>query len=98
MNLITAPSIQETISKIFMNETENLNQVEGLDKFFEIETQLMYEIHHLEKERAKETLRELIDMLSLRPEKDIIRSIRNYFIILSSVMARKLYELSLIHI
>ncbi|ALS79759.1 MULTISPECIES: helix-turn-helix domain-containing protein [Planococcus] len=93
MNIITAPSIQETISKIFMNETESLNQIDGLDKFFEIETQLMYEIHHLEKERAKETLRELIDMLSLRSEKDIIRSIRNYYIILSSVMARKLYEM-----
>ena len=65
MNILETPSIQETISRIFMNETENVAQLEGLERFFEVETQLMHEIHNLEKDRAKETLRELIDMLAL---------------------------------
>ncbi|ALS75097.1 AraC family transcriptional regulator [Planococcus maritimus] len=93
MNILETPSIQETISRIFMNETENVAQLEGLERFFEVETQLMHEIHNLEKDRAKETLRELIDMLALHAGKDIIRTVRNYYIILSSVMARKLYEM-----
>lgn len=93
MNILETPSIQETISRIFMNETENVSQLEGLERFFEVETQLMHEIHNLEKDRAKETLRELIDMLALHAGKDIIRTVRNYYIILSSVMARKLYEM-----
>ncbi|PSL28815.1 AraC family transcriptional regulator [Planomicrobium soli] len=93
MNIIAAPSIQETISKIFMAENENLNQYEGLENFFEIETQLVYEIHHLEKDRAKQTLRELIDLIAVRAGKDTIRAVRNYYIVLSSLMARKLYEM-----
>ncbi|MCM3612296.1 helix-turn-helix domain-containing protein [Planococcus sp. MERTA32b] len=93
MNIIAVPTIQETISKIFMTESENLNQYDGLEKFFETETQLIYEIHHLEKEKAKETLRALIDMISLHAGKDTIRAIRNYYIVLSSVMARKLFEM-----
>ncbi|MBZ5201023.1 AraC family transcriptional regulator [Planomicrobium chinense] len=93
MNIIAVPTIQETISKIFMNESETLSQFEGVEKFYEIETQLIYEINHLEKERAKQTLRVLIDLIAVRSGKETIRQVRNYYIVLSSVMARKLFEM-----
>lgn len=92
MNSIAVPTIQDTISKLFMIENEVLGQYEGLEQFFEIETQLIYEIHHLEKDRAKKSLRQLIDLIAIRDGKNMIRSVRNYYIVLSSIMARKLFE------
>ncbi|AQQ52112.1 helix-turn-helix transcriptional regulator [Planococcus lenghuensis] len=92
MNTIPAPTIQDTISKLFMIENEALGRYEGLENFFEIETQLIYEIHHLEKERAKKSLRRIIDLISNRSGKKMIHAVRNYYIVLSSIMARKLYE------
>ncbi|MTD31557.1 helix-turn-helix domain-containing protein [Planomicrobium sp. YIM 101495] len=93
MNLIAAPSIQETISKIFMEESEELTHFQGIEEFFEIETQLIYEINHLEKERAKQSLRKLIDLISMRAQKETIKAVRYYYIVLASVMARKLHEM-----
>ncbi|WP_088006141.1 AraC family transcriptional regulator [Indiicoccus explosivorum] len=92
MNTPTAPTIQDTISKLFMIENEALSRHEGFENFFEIETQLIYEIHHLEKDRAKKSLRRLIDLIATRSGKKMIHAVRNYYIVLSSIMARKLYE------
>lgn len=82
----------ENISKKYMNEIEVTSQFEGMDDFFELETKLLYEIHHLETEKAKMTLRTIIDRISYRAGKQTIRGVRHYFTILSSIMARKLYE------
>ena len=83
--------VSETISKKYVKEIENSSQY-GVEDFFELETKLLYEIHHLETEQAKKTLHMLIDRISLRAGKKIIRGVKSYFTVLSSIMARKLYE------
>lgn len=83
---------KENISKKYLDEIEVTSQYEGMDDFFELETKLLFEIHHLETEKAKMTLRTIIDRISYRAGKQTIRGVRHYFAILSSIMARKLYE------
>lgn len=82
----------ESISEKYMSEIEISSQFEGVDDFFDLETRLLYEIHHLETEQAKKTLHLLIDRISLRAGKQTIRGVKHYFRVLSSIMARKLYE------
>lgn len=82
----------ESISEKYMSEIEISSQYEGVEDFFELETRLLYEIHHLETEQAKKTLHLLIDRISLRAGKQTIRGVKHYFRVLSSIMARKLYE------
>jgi len=82
----------ETISKKYINEIEITSQIEGIEDFFDLETKLLYEIHHLETEKAKQTLHLIIDRISSRAGKQTIRSVKHYFTVLSSIMARKLYE------
>jgi len=82
----------ETLSKKYINEIEISSQFAGLDNFFELENKLLYEIHHLETEKAKQTIHQIIDIISSRAGKQTIRGVKNYFTVLSSIMARKLYE------
>lgn len=82
----------ESISEKYISEIEISSQYEGVEDFFELETRLLYEIHHLETEQAKKTLHLLIDRISLRAGKQTIRGVKHYFSVLSSIMARKLYE------
>lgn len=85
-------SISEAISKRYFQEIETMNRFDGIDKFFDIEAQLVREIYQLEEEAAKETLGKLIDILSERSGKHFFRAIRHYFVVLSSVVTRKLVE------
>lgn len=82
----------EKISEKYMSEIEASSKYLGIEDIFELETQLLYEIHHLETEKAKKTLRSIIDRISFRSGKKTISDVRHYFAVLSSVMARKLYE------
>lgn len=82
----------ETIAEKYMSEIEISSQYEEIEDFFELEAKLLYEIHHLETEEAKKTLHLIIDRISLRAGKQTIRGVKNYFSVLSSIMARKLYE------
>lgn len=82
----------ESISKKYLKEIEIASQLNGVEDFFDLETKLLYEIHHLEIEEAKKTLHLLIDRISLRAGKHTIRGVKHYFNVLSSIMARKLYE------
>jgi hypothetical protein len=59
-------SISESISKKYFKEIETMNQHEEIENFFDIEAQLLREIYQLEAIAAKESLRQLIDMLSVR--------------------------------
>ncbi|WP_146553324.1 helix-turn-helix transcriptional regulator [Rummeliibacillus sp. SL167] len=85
-------SISESISKKYFKEIETMNQHEEIEKFFDIEAQLLREIYQLEAIAAKESLRQLIDMLSVRFGKHFFRAVRYYFVILSSVVTRKLID------
>ncbi|MFX3674919.1 MAG: helix-turn-helix transcriptional regulator [Paenisporosarcina sp.] len=82
----------ESMSKKYMSEIETSSKYEVMDDFFELETKLIYEIHHLETDKAKMTLRTIIDRISIRAGKQTIKGVRQYFTVLSSIMARKLYE------
>lgn len=85
-------SISEDISKRYFQEIETMNRYEGIERFFDIEAQLLREIYQLEAEDAKTSLRQLIDILTVRAGKQFFRAIRHYFVILSSVVTRKLLE------
>lgn len=85
-------SISETISKRYFQEIDNSNQYNGLEDFFNIESKLLFEIFHLESAKAKKSLYELIDILSIRFGKKVIKVVRNYFVMLSSIVARKLLD------
>ncbi|MEK4254234.1 helix-turn-helix transcriptional regulator [Ureibacillus sp. FSL K6-2830] len=85
-------SISETISKRYFQEIDSINQYTGIEEFFTIESRLLFEIFHLEADKAKKSLHELIDILSIRFGKQVIKEVRNYFMTLSSIVARKLME------
>lgn len=85
-------SISETISKRYFQEIDNINQYIGIEEFFNIESRLLFEIFNLEAVKAKKSLHELIDILSIRFGKQVIKEVRNYFNILSSIVARKLMD------
>lgn len=85
-------SISETISKRYFQEIDGINQYSGLEDFFNIESKLLFEIFHLESAKAKQSLHELIDILSIRFGKQVIKIVRGYFINLSSIVARKLLD------
>lgn len=85
-------SISETISKRYFQEIDSNNQYTGIEEFFTIESRLLFEIFHLEADKAKKSLHELIDILSIRFGKQVIKEVRNYFMTLSSIVARKLME------
>lgn len=85
-------SISEAISKRYFQEIETMNRYDGIETFYEIEAQLIREIYQLETEAAKESLRALIDLLSERSGKHFFRAVRHYFIVLSSVVTRKLID------
>ena len=85
-------SISEAISKRYFQEIETMNRYEGIERFFDIEAQLLREVYQLEATAAKDSLRELLDILSVRSGKQFFRAIRHYFVILSSVVTRKLIE------
>ena len=85
-------SISEAISKRYFQEIETINRYDGVEKIFEIEAQLLREIYQLETDAAKESLKSLLDLLSKRAGKNFFKAIRHYFIILSSVVTRRLIE------
>lgn len=85
-------SISETISKRYFQEIDHINQYSGVEDFYSIESKLLFEIFHLESIKAKKSLHELIDILSIRFGKQVIKVVRNYFVILSSIVARKLLD------
>lgn len=85
-------SISETISKRYFLEIDNINQYNGVENFFNLESMLLFEIFHLEATKAKKTLHEIIDILSIRFGKQVIKVVRQYFINLSSIVARKLLD------
>ena len=85
-------SICETISKRYFQEIDSINQYAGIEEFFNIESKLVYEIYHLEAAKAKKSLHEIIDVLSIRFGKQLIKVVRQYFTILSSIVARKLLD------
>lgn len=85
-------SISEAISKRYFQEIETINRYDGVEKIFEIEAQLLREIYQLETDAAKESLKSLLDLLSKRAGKNFFKAIRHYFVILSSVVTRRLIE------
>lgn len=85
-------SMSETISKRYFQEIDNINQYIGVEEFFNIESKLLFEIYHLEAAKAKKSLHELIDILSIRFGKHVFKVVRVYFSTLSSIVARKLLD------
>ncbi len=85
-------SISEAISKRYFQEIETLNDYEGIERFFDIEAQLLREVYQLEANDAKVSLHQLLDIILVRTGKNFFKAIRHYFVILSSVVTRKLIE------
>ena len=85
-------SISESISKKYFQEIDHINKYDGIDNFYTVESKLIFEIYHLEAAKAKESMRVIIDILSERFGKQVIKVLRTYFITLSSIVARKLLD------
>lgn len=85
-------SIVETISKRYFQEIDHINEYEGIDDFFNLESRLIFEIYHLEATKAKKTLYEILDILTARFGKRVFKITRTYFSTLSSIVARKLLD------
>lgn len=85
-------SIAESISKKYFQEIDQINKFDDFDEFYTIESKLIHEIFHLEGDQAKESMRQLIDILSQRFGKQVIKVIRTYFVTISSLVARKLID------
>ena len=81
-------SISETISKRYFQEIDNINQYSWDRGFFRHRKSIqLFEVYHLEVAKAKKTLHEIIDILSVRFGKQVIKVVRSYFVILSSIVA-----------
>ena len=85
-------SMSEAISKRYFQEIDSMNEYEGVEEFFTLETKLLFEVYHLEAPKAKKTIHEIIDLLTVRFGKKVIKIIRSYFKTLSSIVARKLLD------
>lgn len=85
-------SMVEIISKRYFQEIDSINQFRGIEEFYNIESRLLFEIYHLETAKAKKSLHELIDLLTVRFGKQVFKVVRNYFIVVSSIVARKLLD------
>lgn len=85
-------SISEAISKKYFQEIDHINKYDGIDNFYTVESKLIFEIYHLEAVKAKKSMREIIDILSERFGKQVIKVVRTYFITLSSIVSRKLLD------
>lgn len=82
----------EYFSKSYNKEMGVTNRIEGLDQFFELEKKLFLHMFSYEIEEAKAVLRKMIDLIIARTGKQMILNVKNYYIQLASIMARKLYE------
>ena len=85
-------SMAEAISKRYFQEIDSMNDYEGMEDFFTVETKLIFEIYHLEAVKAKNSLHTIIDLLTIRFGKKVIKVVRSYFKTLSSIVARKLLD------
>lgn len=85
-------SIVKTISERYLREIEYMNEFDGVEQLFKKESKLLLEIHHLEANNAKKTLQEIIDIFSARFGKQMLKVVRYYFLVLSSIVTRKLIE------
>lgn len=85
-------SMSETISKRYFQEIDHINEYEGIDEFFNLESRLLFEVFHLEALKAKKTLYEILDILTARFGKQVFKVTRVYFSTLSSIIARKLLD------
>ena len=79
-------------SKSYSKEMGITTRVKGLDQFFELEKKLFLDMYSFEIEKAKKISREIIDLIIATTGTQMIRNVKYYFIQLSAVMARKLYE------
>ncbi|WP_144513616.1 AraC family transcriptional regulator [Bacillus sp. FJAT-22090] len=82
----------EYFSKSYNKEMGITNRVEGLEQFFELEKKLFHNMFSFEIEEAKAILRTMIDLIIARTGKQMILNVKNYYIQLAAIMARKLYE------
>ncbi|MEI4770736.1 helix-turn-helix transcriptional regulator [Psychrobacillus sp. FJAT-51614] len=82
----------ESFSKAYTKEISVINSIEGLSLFLDLEKKLFLHMYAFELEEAKKVLREIIDLIIIRAEKLMIMYVKNYYIQLVAVMARKLQE------
>ncbi|TQR21487.1 AraC family transcriptional regulator [Psychrobacillus vulpis] len=88
----TDKTFLEHFSKYYIKELNSMDLVGGLDQLYELENKLFLDMYAFEIENAKKTLREIIEKIITRAGKHMILAVKYYYIQLSAVMARKLYE------
>ncbi|WP_301108515.1 AraC family transcriptional regulator [Sporosarcina sp.] len=82
----------EVVSLELISAVEKENSAKEAKTFFHLEEQLLRQIFNLERDGARDTLREIQQILSLHTPEFSIKVIQYYFIVLSSLVTRRLKE------
>ncbi|WP_194841555.1 helix-turn-helix domain-containing protein [Sporosarcina obsidiansis] len=80
-----------------INTVEKKVNVQEADVFFRLEAELLQQIFSLERDKARHTFKEIQDILSIHTPEISFKIIRNYFIVLSSIVTRQLQEASILN-
>ncbi|GKV65457.1 MULTISPECIES: helix-turn-helix domain-containing protein [Sporosarcina] len=87
----------EVVSLELISAAEKENSTKEAKTFFQLEELLLKQIFHLEREQARNTLREIQYILSLHTPGFSVKVIHYYFIVLSSLVARRLKKESILN-
>lgn len=79
-----------TSAKEFINEIERTVNYDSIENFFKTEEKLLKHLFQSEKEETKKVLRMMVDDMSMYAKGEQLFYIKNYFITLSSLVARHL--------
>ncbi|MHA6259844.1 helix-turn-helix domain-containing protein [Sporosarcina sp. CAU 1771] len=74
----------------FINEIERARSYDRIENFFTMETQLLDSLFNQEKEKTQEILRSILASISKYDQSERLLGVKNYFIILSSLVARRM--------
>lgn len=81
---------KSTPAKEFINEIERAGNYEHVDNFFTMEDQLLEHLFRQEKKETQKILRSILTSISKYDMSEKLVGVKNYFIILSSLVARHL--------
>lgn len=83
---------KSTPAREFINEIKKAGNYEYVDNFFTMEAQLLEHLFRQEKKETQKILRAILASISKYDTSEKLVGIKNYFIILSSLVARRLEQ------
>lgn len=87
----------QTSSLELIDAIEEEGSTQKAKIFFRLEKELIEQIFNLENEKARSILREITDMLRASTSEFTFNIVKHYFVVISSIISRKVYEESLLN-